>query len=127
MALNWNWSEKCGEATLECKINGVEKEYTLDLYQGNAYLIFISNYEEDGQAMYNVWSFWVDKDHAKNCLGIGKNKEFTTNMYEEGWRRITKFRFDKDKTRHFADIISLIAKTFNNISIEIYSEQEGEM
>ena len=37
MALNWNWKEKCGEAVIQ---QG-EKEWTISLYQGNAFLIVI--------------------------------------------------------------------------------------
>lgn len=122
MALNWKWDEKCGEAIMKYDHDGEEKEYVLDLYQGNAYMIFIATYEENGKQMYNVWSFWVDKDHAKNCLGIGKDKD-CYNIYAEGWRTITKFRFDKSKTKYFADIVSMIAKAFDDITIEVYSEK----
>lgn len=122
MALNWNWKEKCGEAILTQSVDGEEKEFILHLYQGNAYLIFISEWIEDGNEMYNVWSFWADKDHAKNCLGIGKQKD-CYNIYAEGWQTITKFRLNKAKMNHFADIVSMISKAFDNIDIEIYTEK----
>ena len=69
MSLNWNWSEKCGEAVFEQR----DKEFTVNLYQGNAYLIFIYEYEEDGNNMYNLFTFWADKGHAKRCLGLEKD------------------------------------------------------
>lgn len=121
MALNWSWKEKCGEAVLKQTLNDTEKEFTLHLYQGNAYLIFVNEWEEDGKDMYDVWSFWVDKDHAKNCLGISKGDYH--NIYTDGWQTITKFRLNKDKMNHFADIVSMIAKAFDNIDIEIYTEK----
>lgn len=124
MALYWNWSEKCGEAVMTQIINDKEKEFTFNLYQGNAYLIFISEYMEDNKEVYNVWSFWVDKEHAKNCLGLGKGDSY--NIYDQGWQTVKKFRLNKDKTKHFADIVSMIAKAFDNIDIEIYSEK-GEV
>lgn len=124
MALYWNWNEKCGEAVLRQTINGKEKEFTLNLYQGNAYLIFISEYKEDDNDVYNVWSFWIDRNHAKNCLGVsGKDCH---NIYTSEWQTISKFRLNKDKLNHFADIVSLIAKGFDNVAIEIYSEK-GEV
>ena len=122
MALNWKWDEKCGEAIMKYDLNGEEKEYVLDLYQGNAYMIFIANYEENGKQMYNVWGFWVDKDHAKNCLGIGKSKD-CYNIYAEEWRKIVGFRLNKSKTKYLTDIVSMIAKAFDDITIEVYSEK----
>jgi len=68
MALNWLWSEKCGEATLKQE----DKKFTLDLYTGNAFLIMLTNYEKNGDTYWDVFSFWVDEQHMKNMLGLNK-------------------------------------------------------
>lgn len=120
MSLNWKWENKCGEATLLQN----DKEYTIGLYEGNAFLIMLSEWKEDGKDMWNMFSFWVDKQHMKNCLGLNKKEGYTSNQYEEGWQRITKFRFNKAKSRHWTDIIPALAQAFDNIDIELYREEE---
>ena len=42
MALNWSWNGKCGEAVFEQR----GKEFTVNLYQGNAYLIFLYEHKD---------------------------------------------------------------------------------
>lgn len=118
MALTWDWNKKVGEAVVSQ--NG--KEYTLNLYQGNALLIFLSEYEEDGKDMYSLWSFWADKEHARSCLGLSKKTD-TSNMYTAYESQVVKFRLDKGM-KDFAYIISLIARAFENVAIEIYTKGE---
>ena len=60
MALNWLWKDKCGEATIRFW-DGEER--TVNLYEGNAFLIFVNEFEENGRNMYTVWSFFVDEAH----------------------------------------------------------------
>ena len=123
MALNWYWKDKCGEATLVQTLKGREdKEFTLNLYEGNAFLIFIDEYEQDGRNMYSLWTFWSDKTHMKRCLGLDKKWEtYGKNMYEEGYQRITKIRLNKAKCRHYKDIITAVAQAFDQIEIEVYT------
>ena len=117
MALRWDFNEKVGEAVVHQ--NG--SEYTLNLYQGNAWLIFLHEYEEDGKNMYSLWSFWADRNHAKSLLGIGG--DIVSNTYTAYESKIVKFRFNKSKKMaHFTDIIGLIAKGFDDVTIELYSE-----
>lgn len=121
MALTWDFKKKCGEAILR---QG-DRDFTLNLYQGNAYLIFLSEWEEDGKQMYSLNSFWADRDHAKILLGLKKNYDGNfDNIYDEDWSRIIKFRFNKENMRdkEFNEIIGMIAKAFDNIDIEIYKE-----
>ena len=67
--LEWNWDEKCGEAVFVETLRGVEAKHTYNLYTGNAYMLFINEWTEpDGTERYEVCSFWLDKDHMKNCL-----------------------------------------------------------
>lgn len=120
MALQWDWKDKVGEAVVEQ--NG--SEYTVDLYQGNAYLIFINEYTEDGVDKYTLWSFWADKEHAKVCLGLKKGVD-QSNIYTAYESQIKTFRLSK-KTRHLSEIVGLLVKAFDNINIEIYKEDEDE-
>ena len=123
MALNWRWEEKCGEAIIEQD----DREYTLSLYHGNAYLIFISEYEEDGKDMYALWSFWADKTHAQRLLGLKKDMDGNLNNIYTGYGgEIKKFRFNKNKARHLSEMVGMIVKAFDDIAIEIYTEKGEE-
>lgn len=115
MSLNWSWNEKCGEAVFE----QLDKEFTVNLYQGNAYLIFIYEYNEDGKDMYNLWTFWADKVHAKRCLGLEKGYE---NLYSDGRDKLKKIRINKSKFSKTSEMIGLLVKAFDDLVIEIYSE-----
>lgn len=119
MALTWDFKERCGEAVLK---QG-DREFILNLYQGNAYLIFLSEWEEDGNHMYSLYSFCSDKTHAKILLGLQKNLDGKkVNIFDEDGNRITKFRFNKAHCRNTEELIGLIAKAFDNIDIEVYKE-----
>lgn len=117
MALTWDFKNKVGEAIIKQK----DEEFILNLYNGNAYLIFVYEYTDSktGDDMYNLWTFWADKVHAKNCLGITKKYD---NIYDE---KIVKFRFDKTKCKNVEEIIGLIVKAFDNIDIEVYSSESN--
>lgn len=75
--LNWDfkrdrigtWKETHGERT-----------YTYNLYSGNALLIMVAEWEEEGKGYYQVANFFADKDHAQNCLG---NKGNFENIFKE--------------------------------------------
>ena len=79
--------------------------------------------EENGQQVYNLWSFWSDKQHMKNCLGLNKKDGYTSNQYENGYQRITKIRLDKPKCRYFKDIVPALAQAFDNVTLEICTEE----
>ncbi len=120
MAVQWKWDEKCGEATLLQEVGGVEKEFTLSLYTGNCHLIMLMEFEEDGVEKYSMESFWADKEHMKACLGLVKGK---TNIHNNKWSRITKFRLNKAKCRYWKDIVPAVAQAFDDIVIELYTEE----
>lgn len=125
MSLNWNWNDKCGEATLVQKRDDKEYEYTLTLYDGNAWLIMLHGHEDErGEVVYDLHSFWADKEHMKRMLGLDKKHGYKDNYHEEDWSKITKFRLNKDKLTHFKDIVPAIAQAFSNVTIEIYSDEE---
>ena len=119
MALNWSWSEKCGEALFENR----GKNFTVNMYEGNAYMIFIYEYEEDGKDMYNLWTFWADKGHAKRCLGLEKDFEGVKyNLYNGETDKLKWIRINKKKCRHTSELIGMLVKAFDDLTIEIYSE-----
>lgn len=121
MALRWNWDEKCGEATLVQMIDGEQREFTLSLYTGNCYLIFIRLFEEDGKTKYSLNTFFADKDHMNRCLGIGKYKD-RNNILDEGWSKITKFRINKKKMTYWKQIVPALIQAFDHIDMEFYTE-----
>lgn len=122
MALNWRWEEKCGEAVIQ---QG-EKEFTVDLYQGNAFLIFIYEYQEDGQNMYQLYNFWADKQHMKNCLGLNQKEGYGDNMFGSPDCKLVSVRINKEKYRYTKDLILALIQAFDDLTIELYSEEVGE-
>lgn len=124
MALNWNWNEKAGEMIYTyMDNNGNVHEATASLYEGNAFLIFLSEFEENGKQYWNMHSFWVDEEHMKNMLGLNPKKGYSTNEYYTGSYKAQTFRFNKAKCRHLNKIVPALVKAFDNITIEIYSEE----
>ena len=125
MALQWDWKEKIGEATLvQMHPDEPDREFTLDLYQGNAYLIMIHEFKDDkGEDVYSLTGFFMDYAHMKACLGLSE-KTKGNNIYNTPSQRITKIRINKDKCRHAAIIVRSLVEAFDNIRIEIYSEEE---
>ena len=115
MALHWLWSEKVGEADIQQ--NGIE--FTCSLYQGNAYLIFIYEYEEEGQQLYQMHSFILDKDHLKNMLGLNKKDGFTVNEFNRDSERLVAVRFVKNKLRYSKEIITTLVQAFDTLTIQL--------
>jgi hypothetical protein len=127
MSLNWNWDKKVGEVTFTQEIDGVKKDFVSNLYNGNACLIMVYEYtdENDGKEKYQLTGFFADKTHMKRCLGIDKRYKQTLgkNMYEDSWDRLTKIRLNKAKCRDVKDIVMAFYEAFNNITIELYTEE----
>ncbi len=118
MALNWKWDMKCGELTLVQEHDGKKYEHILSLYQGNAYLIMLN--EDSENNTYEMFSFWVDKPHAKRCLGLVKG---SANVY---YGDFTKLKINKSKCRKADEIVSLFVKACDNITIEVYTKESEE-
>lgn len=114
MSLNWQWNQKCGTATFYDKL--AEKEFTVNLYEGNAYLIFLNEW---GDGRYSLYSFWADKQHMNNCLGLSKGyKDNIMNDYQV----LTKIRLNKTHCHYIKEITTALVKAFDEISIEIFKE-----
>lgn len=118
MALYWEWKDKVGEAVFfNTQTN---EEYTISLYKGNAFLIFIHEYKEDGKDMYNMFSFFVDEAHAKRMLGLDKDGE---NAFNTGFNILKKVRINKDKYPYTKKLVDMLIKAFDEITIELYREE----
>ena len=130
MALKWLWSEKCGEIeVVQMHPEEEDRKFTLSLYKGNAYLIMTHEYKDEktGDDMYSMYGFFADKDHAKNCLGIAKGKarlDDCHNLYDTPYQKFTKLRLNKKKHPYWKDLVAMFAEAFDNITIEIFSEEE---
>ena len=124
MALNWLWSEKCGEAIIRQNWADVDEEpeiheFKLCLYKGNAQLIFLYEYtdERTGKNMYNMNRFWADETHMKRMLGLDKKYAETYGKNQE--TDIVKFIFYKGKHSGLKKMVSAIAEAYDNIEIVI--------
>ena len=125
MSLNWEWKEKCGEITLEQFGHGDGvKEFPITLYKGNAFLIMLHEFkdEESDKDMYNMFGFFLDKEHAKNCLGLNKKRGYGENIYQTDYQRFSKLRINKNKYPYTKDLVQMFVQAFDNIDIEIVSE-----
>ena len=109
MAIEWKWSEKCGEATFSRK-DGYT--YNVNLYVGNCFLIMIYEYTEGGVDKYNLSSFFVDADHMERCL--------KDDIFYNGWERMTAITINKAKCRHWEKIENLLKKYMDDLEIIIY-------
>lgn len=88
--LTWQWKENVGTLEIE-QVRGDEThEFTLKLYQGNAFLIVLWEKElEDGRE-YSLYMFFADKQHLKNCV---KN---SPDVFRE-WKKLTINRQNYDR------------------------------
>ena len=113
MALEWDWKKKVGTMTIfEC-----DEEVEVSLYQGNAFLIMIYEYQEDGEDRWTMHNFLLDKQHAKNCLGLSKGHN--ENLFNQDTYQIRKIHIDADKYRYTKELIDMLLKAFDNIEIKI--------
>jgi len=111
MAIEWEWSEKCGEATFRRETF----TYTSNLYVGNCFLIMINEWKEDGKDKYALSSFFVDDDHMERCL---KNGIFTE------YDKLVSITINKAKCRNYKKIVALLAEYLDDINISVYKDGE---
>ena len=112
MAIQWEWSEKCGEATFRRETGFT---YTSNLYVGNCFLIMINEWKEDGKDKYALSSFFVDSDHMERCL---KNNIFTE------YDKLISIKIKKAKCRNYKKIVALLAEYMDDIDISVYKDGE---
>lgn len=127
MAYNWDWNCKSGEFTFN--------DYTYNFYEGNGFMIVIDEFKvtkdrkersvddelEEGNDAYRVVWFFVDKDHAKRCLGLTKG---SYDMFEG---HVQKIRIFKDHCYQWKQIVDLFTKSQPNIVIEILPTEKKEV
>ena len=107
MALNWQWDECFGELEIEN-----QGDYKIRIYQGNAFAIFLTHWtNENNVAMWNMYNFFVSKDHFTNCT---KDK---LHNYAEGWKKITLWRVPSN----FWQVLKDLHK--RGVRIEILNEK----
>lgn len=114
MALNWSFKEKAGTVTQRYG----DKMVTQNFYVGNALMIVPYEYEENGEAYYNMSWFFCDKDHAKNCLGLTKGRD---GMFDSD--EITHLTIYREYCRPWKDIVDLFTKAFPKITIELLEKE----
>ena len=118
--ITWNFNEKIGEAV----IFNYDKEYKYNLYKGNAFLIFLYEYKENGKDMYQLHNFLADKIHAKRMLGIDKKWKDTygDNLFNTEGYKLKKIRINKDMygLKETKMLIDMLIEAFDEVKIEIY-------
>lgn len=126
MALNWSFKDKVGTLEFTQFKLGEDRDFSVNLYQGNALLIFIYEWKEDddeGDAFhYNLYDFFADKKHMENSLGLSKGYDFNIR---DNWKKFTFFK-DKISNKDLATIVSALVKAFPNITIEIKETEGGK-
>lgn len=131
MSLRWDWSDKVG--TLEAVVDvrdgdgWTQKEHTFNLYQGNALLIAIDEFTEDGKDMYNLYTFFCDEIHLKNMIGMNKKQGYTENVLAGwGWKKIRintkKYKAEKGFRPEVGKLADLLLKGLPDLTIELYAE-----
>lgn len=78
--LNWDFKkDHVGYAEYK-DCNG--KMWTLDLYTGNAALIFVYRYHKDKSDWYELHNFFADQEHIKNMLGLKKGYDACISKFD---------------------------------------------
>lgn len=133
MALQWDFNKKVGDAYFIQKFKNENGEwetdkYTVSLYEGNAYMIFI--YENDEDQTYSLHSFFCDKEHAEILLGLKKgNDGKKVNIFSANREKMTTLNINKtmfSTPKKAAEFIGLIVRAFDDIRINLYTEEEAK-
>ena len=112
MALTWDWNKRIGTAYFKSDVYG---DFEISLYQGNAFLIMLNEYENDGKDVYDMFGFFVDEPHMKKCLGISKGCE---NLYDNEIYTLVKVDIDKNYL-YLDKLIKALVKAFDSIDINV--------
>lgn len=104
----WQWSEKVGYATIK---HG-ESRTMVNLYNGNALLIFVHEYD----GLYELYAFFADEEHMANCLGLTKGY---SNIFIDGSSEIEEITLTT-KCRKLDKIVKAFTKAYKNHRIDIH-------
>lgn len=88
MALNWNFNERIGRLLVVEEREYGPVEFNINIYRGNAFMIFLYEYEKDGEELYQMYNFFIDKEHAKNCMNN------SPSIFDD-WKRLELWDFNK--------------------------------
>ena len=117
--LQWDWENKVGEV----EMFNYDKVVTYNLYQGNAFLIMIYEYNEDGKDMYSMHNFFADETHAKRMLGLDKKWKDTygKNSFNQPKYKMQKIRIKKSEYgfQNTKKLVNMLLEAFDEINIEI--------
>lgn len=115
MAYNWDFNKKAGTITFD----GVTRNF----YKGNGFMIVLDEWKDEKTAedLYHVVWFFIDKQHAKRCLGLEKG---SYDMFEGNVDKIVIY---KDHCDNWKDIVDIFTKSQPNIVIEIHPKERKEV
>ena len=117
--LQWHWEDKVGEA----EILNDDKVYTFNLYKGNAFLIMLYEYKENGRDMYTLHNFFSDETHAKRMLGLDKKWKDTygRNLLNQPKYKLQRIHIKKSVygEQNTKKLVNMLNKAFDEIDIEI--------
>jgi hypothetical protein len=85
-----------------------------NLYRGNALVIAVNEWEQDGRNLYSLAWFAADEKHFKNMLGL--SKEFKENSFEDfGIKELTLNTRYKETEK----IVALLARAKAEVTINL--------
>lgn len=112
MALRWDFNQVSGTITYGGK--------TFRWFEGNARMIILNEFQENGKEMYNLEGFSFDDDHLKNILGITKGH---TNVYVDFGTPVTQLTVYRKYTTNWDKLIKIFVKAFPEIEITLKDEE----
>lgn len=107
-----DWNKKIGKAVFHQSIDGEDKVYTLDLYEGNAFLVMI--HDNGDERTLNC--FFLDSGHMERCLKDG--------MFNRSWDKMTAITINKAKYCHYKEVVALLTEYLDDIDISVYKDGE---
>ena len=123
MAINiHDWNKTSGK----CVIAQDGKEYELNLYAygtSNCFLCAVFEYEdpETHKTMEQLQWFFMDEEHGKIMLGLKKGSNGKKENYMNEMQKLTLY---KNACTDWQKIMTLFAKAFDKIDIEIRGDAE---
>ena len=111
MSLNWTWKNVVGEIERE------DNKPKIFIYEGNAFLIFISETKEE----YCLYNFFADERHAKNCLGLSKDYEGMAETFKN-----EKYILSSE-SKNCMKFVQLLSKAKIQCEIKIVEKYESEL
>jgi len=114
----YNWKDISGKVIVEQ--NG--HEFTFNLYgegKCNAFLTTVFETESE----YQLQWFFMDESHGKRMLGLAKLSDGTKENCLPEVRKLILYRKQCD---NWQKILTMFAKAYDHIDIEIWNDKEGE-